>query len=162
MGTEIVLTGQAKDIQKHDRSITFHIITGPAAKKPPRGLKLFGPTLYQVECTSRQWGRARQHADDHSDLTVEGYLEPRRDSETGRLYIAVIATSVQSALLQNVRELEHLGQVLQEARDAFMCAREQGVDRPLLEEKAATFVEASENVQQFLARHPELIAEKRT
>ncbi|MBC8444929.1 MAG: hypothetical protein H8D77_02280 [Chloroflexi bacterium] len=161
MGAEIVLTGQAKDIQKHDRSITCHIIAGPAAKQPPRGLKLFGQTLYQVECTIRQWRRARQHANDHSDLTVEGYLEPRRDSETGRLYIAVIATSVQSALLQNVCKLEQLEQVLQEARDAFVCAREQGVDQRLLEEKAARFVEASECVGQFLERHPELIPEKR-
>ena len=84
MGAKITLTGQAKDIQKLERSVSFYILSGPATQHPPRGLKLFGQTRYHVECTLRQWRRARFDSADSSDLVVEGYLEPRRDPETGQ------------------------------------------------------------------------------
>jgi hypothetical protein len=160
MGAKIVLTGQAKDIQRQERIVSFHIVTGPAARQPPRGLKLFGQTHYYVECTTRQWRRARQHPNDNSELNVEGYLEPRRDPETGQLFIAVTAVSVQSTLLQNAHKLEQLEQVLRETREAFKQAHKKGVSRAVLEERAAAFVKASDSVDKFLTNHPELISEK--
>ena len=36
MGAKIVLTGQARDIQKSDQAISFTIVTGPATGRPPR------------------------------------------------------------------------------------------------------------------------------
>jgi hypothetical protein len=156
MGAKITLTGQAKDIQKGERSVSFLIVTGPATQHPPRGLKLFGSTRYHVECTLRQWRRARHDPNDDSDLIVEGYQEPRRDPETGKLYIAVVAMAVQSTLTQNARKLEQLQAVLQETREAFKQAKEMGASKDRLEEKAAAFVKANESVQSFLAKHPEL------
>ena len=158
MGAKITLIGQAKHIQKQERSVSFRIIAGPTTQHPPRGLKLFGQTRYHVECTLRQWRRARHDPDDNSDLVVEGYLEPRREPETGKLYIAVVAISVQSIRTQNAHELEQLRQVLQETREAFKQAKESGVPQDALEEKANAFVCANKNVQEFLAKHPELDA----
>jgi hypothetical protein len=156
MGAKITLTGQAKDIQKLERSVSFYIVTGPATRHPPRGLKLFGQTRYHVECSQRQWRRARCDADDSSDLVVEGYLEPRRDPETGHLYIAVVAMSVQSTLAQNARKLQQLEDVLKEARETFRQAREAGASQETLEAKAAAFVKANDSVQNFVEKHPEL------
>jgi hypothetical protein len=156
MGAKITLTGQAKDIQKHERSVSFYILTGPATQHPPRGLKLFGQTRYHIECTLRQWRRARLDASDNSDLTVEGYLEPRREPETGHLYVAVVAMSVQSTLTLDARKLEQLQGVLVEAREAFRQAKDAGIPREALEEKATAFVKANESVQEFLGKHPEL------
>ena len=156
MGAKITLTGQAKGIQKLERSVSFYIVTGPATQHPPRGLKLFGQTRYHVECTQRQWRRARCDANDSSDLVVEGYVEPRRDQETGQLYVAVVAMSVQSTLAQNARKLQQLEDVLKEAREAFRQARETGAPQETLEAKAAAFVKANESVQSFVEKHPEL------
>jgi hypothetical protein len=156
MGCKITLTGQAKDIQKLERSVTFYILTGPATKHPPRGLKLFGQTRYAVECTLRQWRRARFDAEDDSDLVVEGYQEPRRDPETGHLYIAVVAMSVQSIMSQSMRKLGQLEEVLEQTREAFSQAKSSGVPRQELEEKAAAFVKANESVASFVEKHPEL------
>lgn len=158
MGAKITLTGQAKDIQKQERSVSFYIVTGPATKHPPRGLKLFGQTRYHVECSLRQWRRARCDPDDTSDLIVEGYLEPRRDPETGQLYISVVAMAVQSVLVQNARKLEQLQEVLQTTREDFKRAKAAEADREILEERAAAFVKANESVQRFLEQHPELAA----
>jgi len=156
MGAKITLTGQARDIQKQEGSISFTILTGPATKHPPRGLKLFGQTRYHVECTHRQWRRARQTPGDSSDMVVEGYLEPRRDSETGHVFIAVVATAIESVLCQNAHEFEQLQKDLDQARDAFKCAKEAAADRETVQEKAAAFVRANECLQKFLAQHPEL------
>jgi hypothetical protein len=156
MGAKITLTGQAKDIQKHERSVSFYILTGPATQHPPRGLKLFGQTRYHVECTTRQWRRARLDPGDSSDLIVEGYLEPRRDPESGHLYVAVVAMSVQSTITQNARKLEQLRDVLEQTRDAFRQAKDAGTPREALEAKAEAFVKANDSVREFLAKHPEL------
>ena len=161
MGAKIMLTGQAQDIRKLERSVSFCIVTGPTTKHPPRGLKLFGPTLYRVECTTRQWRRARCRPDDRSDLIVEGYLAPRRDHETGRLYIAVVAMSLCSALSQCQHKLDQLRKVLDEAQQAFQHARQAGAPQQVLEERAAAFVKAHESVQKLLNEHPELISGER-
>lgn len=157
MGAKIVLSGQAKDIQKENGIVSFYVLTGPATKQPPRGLKLFGQTRYRVECTTRQWRRARRDANDHSELVVEGYLAPHQGEETGSLYIAVVATSLQSTLVLNCLKLEQLEEVLQQTRDAFKEAREAQASRRELEEKAAAFVKANESLAKFLQNHPELV-----
>lgn len=160
MGAKITLTGQAREIQKQEGSISFTILTGPATKHPPRGLKLFGQTRYHVECTHRQWRRARHAPDDSSDMVVEGYLEPRRDPETGLVFIAVVATAIQSVLCQNAHEVEQLQKDLEQAREAFKCAKEAAADRGAVQEKAAAFVRANDSLQRFLEKHPELAGRK--
>jgi hypothetical protein len=160
MGAKITLAGQAKDIEKQERSVSFYIVTGPATRHPPRGLKLFGQTRYHVECTLRQWSRAHYAPDDDSDMIVEGYLEPRRDPETGHLYIAVIATALQSKLCQRMSKLQQLREALEQAREAFKQAKATGVDRGTLEGKAAALVEANESLQRFMGQHPELAGRK--
>jgi hypothetical protein len=161
MGAKIVLSGEAKDVQKREGGVSFTIVTGPAARHPPRGLKLFGPTRYQVQCTVRQWRRARHDPDDRSDLVVEGYLEPRRDPDSAQLYVAVVAMSVQSTLAQNCRKLQQLEDVLEQARQDFQQAREAGVSHRELEEKAFALVKADESVAKFLQCHPELAKRKK-
>jgi len=156
MGAKVVLAGQPREIQKQDRVVSFTIVTGPATRHPPRGLKLFGPTRYRVECTDRQWSRARHDPSDDSDLIVEGYLQPQREPETGSLYVAVIATAMQSMMVQSTRKLQQLEQALEAAREAFKQGREADIPRAELEKKAAAFVKADESVQQFLEKHPAL------
>jgi hypothetical protein len=158
MGAKIMLSGRARHIQKQERSVCFVIVTGPAARQPPRGLKLFGQTRYVVECTIRQWRKAHLDPGDETDLIVEGYVEPRRDPTTGGLYVAVVATAVQSKLCRNACRLDELKERLEACRDAYKHARDEDVDHAMLEECAAAFVQANEMVQEFLAAHPELTA----
>lgn len=160
MGAKLTLIGQARNVQKTDHTVSFTVIAGPTVSHPPRGLKLFGPVRYQVQCTARQWRRARCHAEDQSDLIIEGYLEPCRDPELGRLYVALVAISVQSTLAQNRRKLQQLTEVLDEARDEYQRARQGGCDRSVLEEKAAAFVKADQSVQHFLQAHAELLEDR--
>jgi len=157
MGAKITVAGQARDVHRTDNAVSFYIVTGPPTRHPPRGLKLFGPVRYVIECTTRQWRRARHNPNDQSDLIVEGYLEPRRDLETGQLYVAVVATSIQSTLVQNHRKLNQLTEVLEEARKEYKRAREGNCSLDVLEQKAAAFVKANDSVQSFLQKHPELL-----
>jgi hypothetical protein len=156
MGAKIVLSGEAQEIQRTDGIVTFTIHAGPATRHPPRGLELYNPTRYRISCTARQWARARQEPEDRSALLVEGYLEPRRDEETGALYVAVVATAVQSTLAHNRRRLEQLQEVMEEAREAFRLAKDAGVSSSEQAAKAAAFVKANEKLTHFLERHPEL------
>lgn len=159
MGAKVILTGQAQEVQIQDQVVLLIMVTGPSIQQPPRGLALFEPVRYQVECTLRQWRRARYDDQDRTDLVVEGYQEPRRD-ETGKLYIAVVAQSIQSLLAQNAHKLEQLQEALEQARESFKQAREAGALRPVLEEKAAALVKANENLEAFRVRHSELTARK--
>ncbi|MBN1641474.1 MAG: hypothetical protein JXA09_09580 [Anaerolineae bacterium] len=156
MGAKVMLSGRARNIQKEERSVCFVIVTGPATRHPPRGLKLFGQTRYVVECTVRQWRKAHLEPEDDTDLIVEGYLEPRRDATTGQLYVAVIATAIQSKLYQAACRLDELKDLLEECREAYKRARDEGRDHAQLEACAAAFVEANQELQAFLASHPEL------
>jgi hypothetical protein len=161
MGAKIVLSGEAKDIQKTEDVVSFHVITGPATRTPPPGLELYGPTRYHVQCTAHQWGEARQDPGDQSALLIEGYLEPRRDEGTGQLYVAVAATTLQSTLVHSRQRLERLEAALQQAREAFSAAHETGAPQAELEEKAQAFVKANAKIQKLLERHPELASEER-
>ena len=89
MGAKIMLTGSPQNIQFNEKKNTvfFTIITGPAVNHPPKGLKLFNPTKYLVECSQRQWNRGRFNDEDVTDLIIEGFQEPRQVN--GKLIIAV-------------------------------------------------------------------------
>lgn len=156
MGAKIKLSGRARNVEKGERSVAFTIVTGPATRHPPRGLKLFGPVKYRIECTLRQWGRARHGPDDSSNLIVEGYVEPQRDGQTGELCISIVATSLQSTRKYNAEKLERLCRALEEAREAFRCAREADAPPELLKAKAAAFVEANQAFEELLSKYPEL------
>ena len=156
MGSKIILTGAAKDVRIKDQIVSFRLVTGPAVQHPPKGLKLFGQVSYQVQCVKKQWNKARYGPDDNSDLIIEGYLEPRVDEETGKLYIAVVAMSVLSMRVQNERKLVQLTQAYEEALVAFKKAREEEVPEKELESKAAVLVKAQESLDRFRERHPEL------
>lgn len=156
MGAKITLTGAAKGVQRQDNLILFRLVTGPATKSPPRGLKLFGQVTYQVQCSQRQWNRARVSDDDDSDLIVEGYCEPQQDPATGKLYIAVVALSLRSMMRQNEQKLQQLSDELEKAKAVYQEAKACGALRQELEPLAERLVEAHESMERFLGRHPEL------
>jgi len=156
MGAKIVLSGQTVEIEKTADYVSFTIQTGPATRRPPRGLDLYGSTRYRVTCTARLWDQAHQLPDDPSDMLVEGYLEPRRDPESDQLYVAVVATAMQSTFPHNKRRLEKLREELDEAREAFRIASGQGASKQVSQARAAAFVKANDRVKRFLDRHPEL------
>jgi hypothetical protein len=72
------------------------------------------------------------------------------------LYVAVIATALQSKLCQRMNKLQQMREALEQAREAFRQAKAAGVDRETLESKAAALVEANESLERFMARYPEL------
>jgi hypothetical protein len=156
MGAKIVLSGQAIEIEKTGETVSFTIHTGPATRRPPRGLDLYDRTRYRVTCTTQLWESAHKVPDDPSDLLVEGYIEPRRDPESDELYIAVVATAMQSTRPHNERRLAQLQEALDAAREAFRLASERGVSKNQAQAKAAAFVKANDRLKRFLERHPEL------
>ena len=160
MGAKIVLSGHAREIRVQDDLVSFDIVAGPATRHPPQGLDLYAATRYRITCTAQQWERARQDSSVESAFFVEGYLEPRRDERTDELYVAVVATMLQSMLGRNRRRLTQLREALDSAREAFRQAHEAGVPKQELEGRAAAFVTANERVARFVERHPEL-AERR-
>jgi hypothetical protein len=54
-------------------------------------------------------------------LVIKGYQEPRVD-ENGKPYIAVVATSVISKLMQSQRKLEPLREEVGKAQEAYGAA----------------------------------------
>jgi hypothetical protein len=161
MGAKIVLSGEAQNIHREGNIVTFTIATGPATRHPPPGLELYNRTHYRIECTAEQWDRTRQDPEDRSPLLIEGYLEPRQDAQTGQLYVAVAATTMQSTLAHNRRRLQRLQRSLDHARLAFKQARDAGASQQELEARAAAFVQANETLDQFVERHPYLVPEGR-
>jgi hypothetical protein len=89
---------------------------------------------------------------------VRGYIEPRRDADTGQLYVAVIATEIETRRSYDARRLQQLQDVADEARRAFLEAKNGDAPRQLLEERAAAFIQAREELDSFAAKHPELRA----
>jgi hypothetical protein len=156
MGAKIVLSGQTVEIERTTETVSFTIVTGPATRRAPRGLDLLGSTRYRVTCTTQLWERAHAIPDDPSDMLVEGYLEPRRDPESDELYVAVVATAMQSTLPHNQRRLEQLQSALDEAKEAFRRASQKSGSKQDAQAKAAAFVKANDRVKRFLERHPEL------
>ena len=103
------------------------------------------------------WDKAHPIPDDPSDLLVEGYQEPRRDPESDELYVAVVATAMQSTRPHNERRLAQLQEALEEAREGFRRASQEGGSKKAQQAKAAAFVKASDRLKSFLERHPELV-----
>lgn len=157
MGAKIVLSGEAQNIQSEGEVVTFSIQTGPATRHAPEGLKLYGRSQYVIACTAAQWEHAYQ--DQHKAVIVEGYLEPRRDDKSGALYVAVVATKLQSALAHSQQRLKRMEQALDEARQAFKGARDAGASQQKLEAKASALVQANQELTRFLERHPDLARE---
>ena len=156
MGAKIVLSGQTTKIEKTTEYVSFTIQTGPATRRPPRGLELYGRTSYRVICSVQLWDKAHQVPDDPSDMLVEGYLEPRRDPEGDELYIAVVATAMQSTLPHNQRQLDKLQEALDAAREGFRRASQEGGSKKAQQANATAFVKANDRLKKFLERHPEL------
>ena len=156
MGAKITLTGTARGLQRQNQIVSFRLVTGPATKNAPRGLELFGQVTYHVQCTQRQWKRAHVSHDDHSELIVEGYCEPRHDPATGNLFVAVVAMSLHSMRKQNEQKLGQLSDDLEKAKAAFQEAKTGSASRQELEPLAERLVKAHESVERFLERHPEL------
>jgi hypothetical protein len=157
MGAKIVLSGQATEIEKQTDFVSFTIVTGPATRRPPRGLDLYSRTRYRVTSAVQLWDKAHPIPDDPSDLLVEGYLEPRRDPESDDLYIAVVATAMQSTRPHNERRLAQLQEALEVEREGFRRASQEGGSKKAQQAKAAAFVKANDRLKSFLARHPELV-----
>jgi hypothetical protein len=156
MGAKITLIGAAKGVQRQNNLVSFHMVTGPATDSPPKGLKLFGQVTYCVQCTQRQWNRARAGDDDSSDLIVEGYCQPQQEPSTGKLYIAVVALSLRSTRKQHQKKLQQLADELQSAKVVYQEAKTGGATLRELEALAERLVKAHESVENFLERHPEL------
>jgi hypothetical protein len=156
MGAKIVLSGQATEIEKTTETVSFTVTTGPATRRPPRGLDIYGRTRYRVVCATQLWDQAHPIPDDPSDLLAEGYLEPRRDPDSDELYIAVVATALQSTRPHNERRLAQLQEALDEAREDFRRASQEGGSKKAQQARAAAFVKANDRVKRFLERHPEL------
>jgi len=156
MGAKITLTGAARRMQCQNNLVSFQLVAGPTTKSPPKGLELFGQVAYHVQCTQRQWSRARTSDSDDSDLIIEGYCEPRQDSATGKLYIAVVAMSVRSMRKQNEQKFRQLSDELEKAKATYQEVKASGAARKELEVLAERLVRAHESVERFLERHPEL------
>lgn len=155
MSAKITLVGHPEALQISKGVVTFRIVTGPASNTAPKGLPLFKATTYVVQCSERQYNRGRAHANDKSDLLLEGYLEPRVD-EHGKPYVAVIATSVTSMLAQNERKLQQLREQFVQAEAAYEAVCEtQGEDSPQAQSALAQWEAAKDSLLKFLEKHPE-------
>lgn len=155
MSAKIILTGHPEDLQIKNGIVSFRIVAGPASSTAPKGLPLFKAVPYSVQCSERQYNRARAHAADHSDLIIEGYLEPRAD-ERGKSYIAVIATSVVSQLAQNEKKLQQLRDQFAQAEEAYDAAcASYGEDSPQAHAAQAQWTALKDGLLKFLDKHPE-------
>jgi hypothetical protein len=161
MGAKIVLSGEAQNVHHEGDVVTFTIDTGPATRHAPPGLQLYGATHYRIECNGEAWDRAHRDPDDRSALLIEGYLQPRRDEGTGQLYVAVVATTLQSTLQHSRQRLKRLQQSLDRAREAFKQARDAGAAQQELEKRAAALVQANQTLAHFVERHPGVAREGR-
>ena len=155
MSAKITLTGHPEDLQVKNGVVTFRIVTGPASKTAPKGLPLFKAVPYSVQCSERQYNQGLAHANDHSALIIEGYLEPCLD-ERGKPYIAVVATSVVSQLAQNEKKLQQLRDQFAQAEEAYdaTCAS-YGEDSPQAQAAQTQWAALKEGLLKFLDKHPE-------
>ncbi len=91
MSAKVQLVGRPQGLHFEGGTVSFTITTGPPAQNAPKGLPLYGEVTYTVRCTRRQHNQGRAGQDDHSDLVIEDYQEPRLDPDSGRPTIAVVA-----------------------------------------------------------------------
>ncbi len=155
MSAKIILVGHPESLTIAQGIVTFRLFTGPASATAPKGLPLFKAAPYVIQCTERQYNRGRAHPNDHSDLVLEGYLEPRVD-ENGKPYVAVIATSVFSLLAQNERKLQQLRDQFVQAEAAHEAASEaHGEDSPQAQAALQQWEAAKSSFLRYLEKHPE-------
>ena len=112
------MIGQPQNLHVEKDIATFKIVTGPASNSAPKGLDLFKPVTYLVQCSQRQLNRGRAGTEDHSELIIEGYLEPRLGPD-GKLFIAVVGLSVASKQQQNERKLTQLRDEVTKAEEIY-------------------------------------------
>ena len=156
MTAKITLIGAPQGLRIEKDIVTFRIITGPASNTAPKGLTLFKATNYVVQCAMRQYNRGRVDERDKSELVIEGYQEPRI-GEDGQPYIAVVALSVASKLMQSQRKLEQLREEVGKAEDAYNAACDQyGDDTPQARAALEAFEKLKAGLVKFMESHTEL------
>ena len=140
MGATITLTGRPHHVRSagdHSRSVAFEIDAGPANASTPKGMPIFGPTTYHVVCPQRMWDRGHMDSEDRSDVIVEGYLEPRV-SEKGQPYVAVVATSLTTKLVEITSKTQQLLADAATAEKTYDALRSRyGEDAPVAQEARA-------------------------
>lgn len=156
MSAKITLVGCPEALQISQGIVSFRIVTGPASNTAPKGLPLFKATTYTVQCNERQYNRGRTHADDKSDLIIEGYLEPRLDGD-GKPIIAVVATTLNSILAQNEKKLEQLRDQFVQTENIYetACATH-GENSPHASMALEQWEATKASLLKFLEKHPEL------
>jgi hypothetical protein len=159
MGAKLTLTGPAQKIQEGNTIVKFQIISGPAVKNPPKGLPLYGQVRYEVQCSARQWRKARVHDQDDSDLIVEGYIKPKVDDK-GRPFVALVAMSVMSQMTVSKRKQQQLYDAMCQAEDAYIELFDRAEADPAakarLEAASERLEQAKAGYLRFMERHPEL------
>jgi hypothetical protein len=159
MGSKLTLTGPARKLQVGNSLVTFEIVSGPSVKNPPKGLPLYGQVRYEVQCSRRQWNKARASDDDDSDLTVEGYLKPKV-ADNGRPFVSVVAMSVVSRLMVNKRKQKQLYDAMCKAEDAYIEAFDRAeadpAAKPALNAASDRLEQAKASYLRFMDKHPEL------
>lgn len=155
MSAKITLVGHPEDLQISQSIVSFRIVTGPASNTAPKGLPLFETTTYTVQCNERQYNRGRAHADDESDLIIEGYLEPRLDGN-GKPVIAVVATALNSMLAQNEKKLQQLREQFVQAETAYETAcTTHGENSPHANMALEQWETTKASLLRYLEKHPE-------
>ena len=155
MSAKIALVGHPEDLHIHNGVATFTIVTSPASSTALIGLPLFEAVTYRVQYGEWQYNRGRAHLGDHSDLVVEGCLEPRVD-ERGKSYIAVVAMSVASILARNEKKLQQLRDQFAQAEEAYDAAcASYGDDSPQAQAAQAQWTALKDGLLKFLDKHPE-------
>jgi hypothetical protein len=156
MSAKVNLSGQPQGIQIGSDIVTFKIVTGPASSTAPKGLPMFKAVTYVVQCSAKQFRKARANENDKTDLIMEGYQEPRLDANN-KLYIALVATSIMSKQSQSERKLEQIREEVIKAEEAYDAACNQaGQDSPHARAALELLEKVKANLLQFLRSHPEL------
>jgi hypothetical protein len=151
MSAKITLIGQPQNLHVEKDIATFKIVTGPASNSAPKGLDLFKPVTYLVQCSQRQLNRGRAGTDDHSELIIEGYLEPRLGPD-GKLFIAVVGLSVASKQQQNERKLTQLRDEVTKAEEIYdRACTDSGLDSPQAKAALADFERLKGNLLKFMS-----------
>jgi len=157
MGARIILTGRPRSVRSADCGVAFEIVAGPPNASTPRGMPVFRLTTYHVVCPQRMWDRGHLDRDDRSDVIVEGYLEPRV-SEAGQPYVAVVATTLTTKLVDITRKAR---QLLAEATDAekgyqALCSR-YSEDAPVVQTARAEMEKIRTGLTRFCEANSELL-----
>ncbi len=155
MSAKVNIIGQPQGLRIEKDIATFKIITGPASSTAPKGLPMFKAATYLVQCSQKQYRKARASEQDKSELIIEGYQEPRVD-EGGKLYIAIVATSVLSKQSQTERKLVQIRDEVVKAEEAYEAACNQfGQDTPQAQSALELLEKVKANLVKFMSNHPE-------